>query len=45
MEFEELSEFGKDLKRLSKKFRSLNEDIQVVRMILEVFPDERPPFS
>lgn len=45
MIFEELDEFKKDLKSLLKKYRSLNEDLKVVRKILEVLPDERPPFS
>ena len=45
MIFEELDEFRKDLKSLLKKYRSLNEDLEVVKKILQVFPDERPPFS
>lgn len=45
MIFEELNEFKKDLKRLLKKYRSLNEDLEVVKKILAVLPDERPPFS
>jgi len=45
MIFEELDEFKKDLKSLLKKYRSLNDDLKVVNKILEVFPDERPPFS
>jgi len=45
MIFEELDEFKKDLKSLLKKYRSLNEDLEVVKKILETFPDERPPFS
>jgi len=43
--FEELSEFQKDVKKLLKKYRSLNEDLAVVKRILEVLPNERPPFS
>ena len=43
--FEELDEFKKDLKTLLKKYRSLNEDLEVVKKILAVMPDERPPFS
>ncbi|MCG8328032.1 MAG: hypothetical protein MI974_10125 [Chitinophagales bacterium] len=45
MIFEELNEFKKDLKSLLKKYRSLNEDLEVVKKILETLPDERPPFS
>ena len=45
MVFEELGEFKKDLKSLLKKYRSLKEDLEVVKKILQVLPDERPPFS
>lgn len=45
MIFEELVEFNKDLKTLLKKYRTLNEDLEVVKMVLEVTPQERPPFS
>ena len=45
MNFDELAEFRKDLKGLLKRFRTLNEDLQVVRQVLEVIPDQRPPFS
>ena len=45
MRFEELEEFKKDIKKLSKKHRSLSEDIEVVKKVLTVNPDERPPFS
>jgi len=45
MNFEELPEFKRDLKRLLKKYRSLEEDLMVVKQVLEVFPNERPPFS
>jgi mRNA-degrading endonuclease RelE of RelBE toxin-antitoxin system len=40
-----LPEFDKDLKKLLKKFRSLNDDLEVVKKILESHPDEKPPFS
>jgi len=36
MIFEELEEFKKDLKTLLKKYRSLNEDLEVVKKILSV---------
>ena len=45
MTFEELSEFKKDLKKLLKKYRSLNDDLIIVKKVLEVNPNERPPFS
>ncbi|MGE0019620.1 MAG: hypothetical protein AB7S72_08145 [Draconibacterium sp.] len=45
MTFDELAEYQKDLKSLLKKYRTLNDDIDVVRKVLEVFPVERPPFS
>lgn len=45
MIFEELEEFKKDLKQLLKKYRTLNDDLDVVKKVLEVNPDERPPFS
>ena len=45
MIFEELYEFKRDLKKLLKKFRSLNDDLEVVKKVLKVEPKERPPFS
>ncbi len=45
MTFDELTEFKKDLKNLLKKYRTLNEDLDVVRQVLEIMPDNRPPFS
>jgi mRNA-degrading endonuclease YafQ of YafQ-DinJ toxin-antitoxin module len=45
MTFDELGEFKKDLKLLLKKYRTLNDDLDVVKKVLEVLPDERPPFS
>lgn len=45
MNFDEIEEFKKDLKNLLKKYRTLNEDLDVVRKVLEILPDERPPFS
>lgn len=45
MIFDELPEFRKDLKTLLKKYRTLNDDLDVVKKVLEVIPDERPPFS
>ena len=45
MNFDELAEFKKDLKTLLKKYRTLNDDLNVVKKVLEVMPDQRPPFS
>ena len=45
MIFLELDEFKKDLKSLLKKYRSLSEDLVVIKQILLVFPNDRPPFS
>jgi len=45
MDFDELEEFGKDLKKLLKRYRSLTEDLEVVKKVLRVQPKERPPFS
>jgi mRNA-degrading endonuclease RelE of RelBE toxin-antitoxin system len=45
MKFEELTEFQKDLKSLLKKYRTLNDDLEVVKKVLVIVPNERPPFS
>ena len=45
MIFVELDEFKKELKSLLKKYRSLTEDLAVIKQILLVFPNARPPFS
>jgi len=45
MTFDELKEFEKDLKNLLKKYRTLNDDLDVVKKVLQVAPNERPPFS
>ncbi len=45
MTFDELTEFKRDLKKLLKKYRTLNTDLNVVKKVLEFSPDERPPFS
>lgn len=45
MKIDELDEFKKDLKGLLKKNKSLGEDLLVVRKVLMIMPDERPPFS
>jgi hypothetical protein len=45
MNFTYLSEFEKDVKRLLKRYISLNEDLNKIKLILEVYPYARPPFS
>ena len=45
MIFEELTEFKRDLKKLLKKYRTLKNDLDVVKKVLEFSPTERPPFS
>jgi mRNA-degrading endonuclease RelE of RelBE toxin-antitoxin system len=45
MIIDELEEYRKDLKKLSRKYRTLPEDMEVVRKVLFVHPTERPPFS
>lgn len=45
IQFEELLEFKKDLKHLLKKFRTLNDDLEVVKQDLNDEPGESPPFS
>ena len=45
MNFDELEEFNKDLKNLLKKYRTLNEDLDVVKKVLTTIPNERPPFT
>lgn len=45
MEFNELDEFKKDLKKLSKRYKSLKDDLEIIRKVLKVDPESRPPFS
>ena len=45
IQFETLPEFQKDLKRLLKKYRTLNEDLEVVMKDMNDEPGESPPFS
>jgi mRNA-degrading endonuclease RelE of RelBE toxin-antitoxin system len=45
MNFDEIIEFRKDLKKLTKKYRSIPEDLISVKMILSIDPDAAPPFS
>ena len=43
MNFVLLAEFKRDLKRLLKRFRSLNYDIEVLKTYLEEFPEGFKP--
>jgi mRNA-degrading endonuclease YafQ of YafQ-DinJ toxin-antitoxin module len=45
MSFEEIEEFKKDFKSLVKKYRTLGEDLDVVKKVLDIMPEARPPFS
>lgn len=45
MNFDELEEYAKDIKKLQKRYRTLEEDIAIVKKVLTVEPNERPPFS
>lgn len=45
MNFEQLDEFEKDYKKLLKRYRSLEDDLAIVRKVLTAEPGERPPFS
>ncbi|MGB1017438.1 MAG: hypothetical protein ACPGVH_00080 [Chitinophagales bacterium] len=45
MTFEEIPEFNKDLKKLTKKYRTLNDDLKIIKKVLKVSPNEKPPFS
>lgn len=45
IEFDELSEFKKDLKNLLKKYRTLKEDLEVLKLDLNDEPGGSPPFS
>ena len=45
MNFQEIDEFGKDFKKLLKRFRTLEDDMAIVKKVLEAEPKARPPFS
>ena len=45
MNIDELPDFERDLKSLLKKYRTLHDDLEIVKRVLEVEPNERPPFS
>lgn len=43
--FDTLAEFDKDLKRLVKRYRSLPDDLEVLKKVLCDRPGHHPPFS
>ena len=43
--FDELVEYQKDFKKLLKKYRTLPEDLRILKTALADEPDEAPPFS
>lgn len=43
--FEELKPFKRDLKKLSKRYRTLRDDLEILKKVLRVSPEARPPFS
>jgi mRNA-degrading endonuclease YafQ of YafQ-DinJ toxin-antitoxin module len=45
MTFDELAAFTKDIKNLIKKYKTLPDDLDVVKKVLTIAPNERPPFS
>jgi len=45
MRFESIDEYDKDLKRLLKKYRTLESDMDSVKEVLAVRPNASPPFS
>lgn len=45
MKFSELQEFKKDFKKLLKKYRTLNDDFEVVKKVLDIKPEARAAFS
>lgn len=45
MDIVTIPEYEKDVKRYKKKFRTIEEDIEIVKAILKIKPDQRPPFS
>jgi mRNA-degrading endonuclease YafQ of YafQ-DinJ toxin-antitoxin module len=45
MIFYELAAFTKDIKNLIKKYKTLSDDLDVVKKVLTIAPNERPPFS
>ena len=45
MIFDELPEYQKDIKRLNKKYTTIEDDINILKKVLSNKPDENPPKS
>ncbi len=45
MIFEELDACKRDLKKLAKRFRSIYDDLELLKKVLKVCPHEQPPHS
>ncbi len=45
IEFDEIAPFKKDFKHLNKKYKTLIDDLEIVKKVLEILPEDRPPFS
>jgi hypothetical protein len=45
MLFSSLPEFDKDLKKLKKRFGTLDDDLEILKKVLAVSPDALPPRS
>ncbi|MEX0686192.1 MAG: hypothetical protein WD267_08885 [Balneolales bacterium] len=45
MRFKSIKPFTKDLKKLTKRFRTLPDDGETLKKVLTVSPDAHPPFS
>ncbi|OIO38767.1 MAG: hypothetical protein AUJ71_02310 [Candidatus Omnitrophica bacterium CG1_02_49_16] len=43
MDFTQLGEFKKELKRLLKKYHSLNQDLDLLKGYLQLYPRGNPP--
>lgn len=43
MEFSSLTEFEKELKALLKKYRTLRDDLEVLKKVLRIHPRVHPP--
>lgn len=43
MEFSNLPEFDKEFKRLLKKYRTLKDDLELLKSVLETYPRGYPP--
>ncbi len=45
MTFAEITAFRKDVRRLSRKYGSIGDDLRTVKKVLSIRPYARPPFS